>query len=72
MKRNDTNISRMPTVVAVCAILHNICEVHGDEFNQEWLTTEDDIVHVHNGNLELDNPTEDAEDIRTALMQYFS
>lgn len=27
----------MPTIVAVCAILHNICEIHADEFNEQWL-----------------------------------
>ena len=37
LKRNDTHNSRMPTVIAVCAILHNICEIHSDEFNHEWL-----------------------------------
>ena len=27
----------MPTVVAACAILHNMCEIHGDKFEEEWL-----------------------------------
>ena len=37
LKRNNTHISRMPTVVTICAILHNVCEVHGNEFNHEWI-----------------------------------
>ena len=31
MKRNDTDVSFMPTLVSACCILHNLCEVHGDE-----------------------------------------
>ena len=27
----------MPTVVAACAILHNMREIHGDKFDEEWL-----------------------------------
>ena len=35
LKRNDTNIAMMPTFVAACAILHNMCEIHGDKFDEE-------------------------------------
>ena len=24
-------------MVASCCVLHNICEIHGDKFNEEWL-----------------------------------
>ena len=37
LKRSDTHISRMPTVITVCAMLHNICELHRDEFNHDWI-----------------------------------
>ena len=34
MKRNDTDVSFMPTLVtASCCVLHNLCEVHGDSFD---------------------------------------
>ena len=66
MKRNDANVLRMPAVVTVCAIVHNICEVHGDEFNQEWFTNADDIVH------NVDVEAGGAEDVRYALTQYFN
>jgi len=36
-KQNDMSIDNVLTVVAACCVLHNICEVHGDEFNNEWL-----------------------------------
>ena len=30
-------IENVPNVVAACCVLHNICEIHGDTFNEEWL-----------------------------------
>ena len=35
MKRNDTDVSFMLTLVSACCILHNLCEVRGDGFNGE-------------------------------------
>ena len=37
MKRNDTITEDMPTVISACCIHHNICEVHRNYFNREWL-----------------------------------
>ena len=36
-KKNDTHISRIPTVVIVCTILNNICGVNENEFSHEWV-----------------------------------
>ena len=41
LKRNDTDVSFLPTLVTACCVLHNLCEVHGDSFNNDWLTEED-------------------------------
>ena len=30
-------VKNIPKVVAACCILHNICEVHGEEFDERWL-----------------------------------
>ena len=27
----------VPNIILVCCILHNICEIHGEIFNDEWL-----------------------------------
>ena len=27
----------LPTAVTACGILHNICEVHDDEFDEQWM-----------------------------------
>ena len=67
MKRDDSNISMMPTIVAVCTILHNICEIHGDEFDQQWLSHMNQAP-TQNVNAEQDNHAGiHAENIRSAL-----
>ena len=71
LKRIDTHISRMPTVVAVCAILHNICEIHGDEFNHEWLENLEEIAINCTVAETEDEVATSAERIRKALAQYF-
>ena len=37
LKRLDVKVEDVPQLVAACCVLHNICEVHGDSFNQEWV-----------------------------------
>ena len=31
------NINNVPCIVTAYVILHNLCEIHGDTFNQAWL-----------------------------------
>ena len=35
MKRYDTDVSFTPTLVSACSILHNLCEVHSDNFDDD-------------------------------------
>ena len=37
MKRKDMLVEHIPTVVAAACILHNVCEIHGEHFNEAWL-----------------------------------
>ena len=30
-------IDNIPNVIAACCILHNICEVHQDSFDDDWI-----------------------------------
>ena len=43
LKRNNVSIDHMTTLIAACCILHNMCEVHKDSFDAQWL---DDEVQV--------------------------
>ena len=40
MKRNDNDIKYVPTLVVACCILHNICEMHGDQCEDDWLVVD--------------------------------
>ena len=43
-KQNDMSIGNVPNVVAACCVLHNICEIRGDEFNGEWLQEVEEML----------------------------
>ena len=30
-------LENVPTVIAACCIVHNICEIHGETYNDSWL-----------------------------------
>lgn len=74
LKRNDTNLHFVPTLVTACCVLHNLCEVHGDGFDEEWLFPVDEQVPRLNststGTAGGSNTT--AGNIRRAFCRYFS
>ena len=37
LMRNDMRVDHIPNIVAAACILHNMCEVHGELFNDAWL-----------------------------------
>ena len=37
MKRSDMHVDHIPNVIAVACILHNVCEVYREHFNDAWL-----------------------------------
>ena len=48
LKRNDMHTDNIPHVIAATCVLHNICEVHHEHFNDAWL---------HNSEGEYDQPS---------------
>ena len=70
LKRLDVDINDVPTIVTTCCVLHNMCELSGDLFMEDWLLEEDDqeptsfpiTVQAENS----------AVEIRDALTLYFS
>ena len=71
LKQNDMYVENVPNVVAACCVLHNICEIHGDTFNEEWLQDvikEDGSDHIGASSSKLGS----GYDIRKALMEYFT
>ncbi len=69
LKRLDVNVSVMQNVVAACCVLHNVCEVHGDSFSEEWLegidNSQTDAADVGV------SQTKSGESSRRAFMAYF-
>ena len=71
LKRNDVNLEFMSTLVTACCVLHNICEIHQDNFDQQWI---DDEVIGQAGNIPSNATTipssSTAISIRNALCDY--
>ena len=51
MKRNGTDVSFMPTLVSACCILHNLCEVHGNDFDDDWSCEDETPADVANATI---------------------
>ncbi|XP_071958338.1 uncharacterized protein [Antedon mediterranea] len=72
LKRNDVNISFVSDVVASCSVLHNICEMHKEQFYPEWdeemrnyerqhgLVQPNDNVDPNNQNIDVTSDIRDA------------
>ena len=45
LKRLDISVADVPNVVAACCVLHNVCEIHGDGFNDEWMVDTDSTIY---------------------------
>ncbi len=56
-------------VVAACCVLHNICEVKGDE---DWAEDVEEVGNVSSASsCNITQPSSDSIAIRNAYMQYF-
>lgn len=69
LKRIDIDVRNVPELIAACCTLHNICEIHGDSFDEHWL----EGVEVTREAEASDGTTqsESGDSIRRALMLYF-
>jgi len=57
-----------PNIILVSCILHSICEVHDDTFNDEWL---EDLDLVQPGDVPVSTTTVDGGTVRDLLVNYF-
>ena len=71
MKRLEGDLNKVPTVVAACCTLHNICEVHGDEFAQQWLEepSNQQLPQSDNPNVQAMDHA-DSSDVRDLFVVY--
>ena len=68
-KQNDMSVENVPCVVAACCVLHNICEVHGDAFDDDWTETDDNTNQT--AATSSTTSTADGLRVREALIEYF-
>lgn len=71
LKRLDVDVCDVPELVSACCVLHNVCEIHGDQFNEEWMDgvgTNDQVSDWASS----PHVEEDSSNIRNALMTYFN
>ena len=73
LKRNNMLIKNIPTVVSAACVLHNICEIHGECFDESWASNDvsSDLTHPDQ------RPTDSiavsgSATIREALVDYFN
>ena len=71
LKRNDTATEDVPTIISACCVLHNICEVHKEQFDETWM---EELASGVNASSPTQNTSTNtnAESIRTALCNYMN
>ena len=67
-KKIDMHVGNVANVIFSCCILHNICEVYGDMFNEEWL---EDLELEQPENSTSATTTQDGGTVRDLLVNYF-
>ena len=70
VNRNDMHTEHIPTVVSACCIVHNLCEVHGESFNDVWLLEESEYEQPTAPSLPSTSSPRNADDVRNALVDY--
>ena len=71
LKRCDMTLDKVPTMIAACCILHNICEVFKDNVDEQWRVDNEDLTSQH---VQDDDEAESSQPhtIRLALMNHFN
>ena len=66
-------VKNVPNVIAAACVLHNMCEIHGDAFDESWATMENDNPSQPKpGNTTASTITSAGSTIREALIQHFN
>ena len=77
LKRYDTSLEFVPNTVTACCVLHNICQVHNEYFDQAWQVDANEDNQICTQQQELDQEINidevdinRAKAIRNALCQW--
>ena len=70
LKRNDMITDHIPNVITAACILHNICEIHKEYFNENWLQTDSDLQQPSRSQTTSSSLCNESPVIRDTLMEY--
>lgn len=59
-------------LIAACCVLHNICEVKGECFDDNWTDGVEEVDSTDSSSSNTLQPSNDSISIRNAFMQHFS
>ena len=68
MNKNYTSLNYLPTKVATCCVLHNICEIRADKLTADYF---EDIPDEDVSDFALQNIDTSAEVTRNSLTEFF-
>ena len=71
MKRLDHQLDHVTNVIAACVVLHNICELMGDECQEEWIDTTLETDRLEVASNATSTASTAAGAIRDAFADYF-
>lgn len=66
--RNETSLNYLPAKIAACCVLHNLCEMKGEVFGEDWYITD---VNNKNCTDTCNEADSSSEVIRQALTDHF-
>ena len=74
LKQSEMVVENVPNVVTACCILHNMCEIHGETFDQTWIKAEDTTQFIQPHTSSPDDDFEQSYPVftRNILVQYLS
>ena len=64
-------VENVPCVVAACCVLHNICGIHGDAFDDDWIEFDVNSENENQPATSTNSITTDGRQVREALIEYF-
>lgn len=70
LKRLYNDITSVSEIVKSCCTLHNICEIHGDFFDEDWLQGVDHDVNNFNQEQNDENINTAGKSIRKAITNW--
>ena len=74
LKQMDFSLENVLAVVAACAVLHNICEMYGDNFRDEWTDNSSSVCVAQQSSSQGNNaaPSSSATQIRDSIKDYIA